>query len=203
VPCGDHDGNPYFKRPVPPLAYSDGVVTIRRRSVEDLERDLEAKDEEQIRWLWLPGQREAWEAMTASQRRAHARAGLQSDHDGFGSGPKWCFSVDAGAEPGVAYVDCDLANEHVPAGEANISYAAHPAHRGRGHVSRAVRLVLRFLRDHTGAREAHILVDLDNGPSARVAAAVGASERERWRTDAGRTMLRHVVSVQGASATTR
>ncbi len=58
--CGDLDGNPHFKRPVPPLTYTDGTVTIRPQRVEDLDLDLEAKDDEQIHWLWLPGQRASW-----------------------------------------------------------------------------------------------------------------------------------------------
>lgn len=49
VPHGDLDGSAYWKKPVPPLEYSDGVVTIRRRELTDLEADPEAKDEQQIR----------------------------------------------------------------------------------------------------------------------------------------------------------
>src|SRR5260370_718545 len=82
---------------------------------------------------WAGRKRESWEAMTPVEQRAHALKGLQGNHDAFGSGPKWTFAVDAVEAPNVAYVDCDLANEHVPAGEANISYSSHPSHRGRGH----------------------------------------------------------------------
>lgn len=191
---GDLDGNPYGKRPVPPLSYSDGVVTIRRQEESDLDADLAAKDDEQIDRLWLPGQREAWEAMSSTEQRAHARRGLVANRDGFGTGPKWSFSVDAGDVPSVAYVDAELANAHVPAGEANISYASHPDHRGRGHVARAVRLLLRFLQEHTGARRAHLIVDATNEPSMRVATAVGAVEVDRTERD-GRTMVHHVVAI--------
>jgi len=48
----------YFARPVPPLAYSDGIVTIRPPLLEDLDADVESKDDEQIAWMWLPGERE-------------------------------------------------------------------------------------------------------------------------------------------------
>jgi RimJ/RimL family protein N-acetyltransferase len=193
--AGDLDGNPHFKRPVPPLTYTDGVVTIRRQHPDDIDADLAAKDDEQIDWLWLPGQRERWEAMSAADQRRHALAGLQANHDAFGAGPKWTFSVDAADARCVAYVDCDLTNEYAPAGEANVSYASHPAHRSRGHVARAVRLLLRFLGDHTGAREAHLIIDAANAPSQRVAAAVGAEEAQRWVTNADRSMVRHVVPV--------
>lgn len=186
------DGNPYFKRPVPPFTYTDGIVTIRRQTPEDIGADLEAKDDEQIDWLWLPGQRERWEAMTPDEQRNHAIQVLRANHNVFGTGPTWTFAVDAAGTTCVAHVDCDLANQDVPPGEANISYSSHPAHRGRGYVSRAVRLILEFLHDHTGAREAHIITDADNRASRRVAAAVGARPAQRWVTERGRTMIRHV-----------
>jgi RimJ/RimL family protein N-acetyltransferase len=190
---GDLDGNPYGKRSVPPLAYSDGVVTIRRQEESDLEADLASKDDEQIGWLWLPGQRESWDAMDAASRRDHALRGLRSNRDAFGSGPRWTFAVDA-AVPYVAYVECDLANANVPHGEANISYSSHPDHRGKGYARRSVELVLSFLRDHTAARTAHLIVDAANTPSRRVAASVDAVEVERWTVE-GRTMIRHVRTI--------
>jgi RimJ/RimL family protein N-acetyltransferase len=192
---GDLDGNPYWKRTVPPLSYTDGVVTIRRQHVSDIDADLGAKDDEQIDWLWLSGQRDQWEAMTPDERRQHALSGLRANHDAFVTGPKWTFAVDTADTSYVAYVDCDLANEHVPAGEANISYASHPAHRGRGYVSRAVQLMLQFLRDHTGARTAHILIDARNTASLRVAASVGAAEVGRFTDGARRTVVRLVRTV--------
>jgi RimJ/RimL family protein N-acetyltransferase len=178
------------------LTYTDGVVTIRRQRAADLEADLEAKDDEQIDWLWLPGERESWQAMTSEQQRAHARQGLQAGRDAFGTGPKWTFAADAGDAACVAYADCDLANESVPPGEANHSYSSHPFHRGKGYASRSVRLVLRFLQDHTAARRAHIIVDAENIASLRVARAVHATAGEQWVTDRGRTLVRHVLSLE-------
>lgn len=129
---GQRPDQRYFKRLVGPLTYSDGVVTIRRQRVDDLDLDLEAKDEEQILWMWLPGERERWQSMTPDEQRIHAAAWLRRMQEAFGTGPKWTFAVDGPDMPYVAYVDWDLANEHVPRGEANISYSAHPAYRGRG-----------------------------------------------------------------------
>jgi RimJ/RimL family protein N-acetyltransferase len=189
----DVQGGSFFSRPVPPLTYTDGMVTIRRQRVEDIGQHLAAIDDEQIDWLWEPGDREKWAALTPAQQRARNLKHLRACHDSFGTGPKWTFSVDSTDAPYVAYVDCDLANNHVPAGEANISYTAHPAHRGRGNVSRAVRLVMQFLRDHTGARSAHIIVDARNTASLRVPRAVKAIEFERFQDEYGRTMMRHVA----------
>lgn len=195
TPHGDLDGNHYWKRPVPPLSYSDGVVTIRRQELSDIDADLEAKDEEQILWLWLPGQRERWQAMTPGQQRAHALKGLEANRDAFGTGPKWTFAVDASDATCVGYVDCDLANDLVPRGDANISYSAHPRHRGLGYVSRAVRLEVLFLRDHTSASAAHILIDAENTASLRVARSVGATEVERFVKPSRRTMTRFVRAI--------
>ena len=199
-PHGDLGGPLYFKRSVPPLSYTDGVVTIRRPSVDDVDDHLASIDDVQIDWLWLPGNRESWEAMSAREQHEHTVRVLRRWHDGFDTGPKWSFAVDAADAPYVAYCDADLANPGVTHGEANISYSSHAAHRGQGHVSRAVRLVLQFLRDHTGAREAHITVDPRNVASLRVAASVGAIERDRFIDEHGKEMIRHVLSIRGQRA---
>jgi RimJ/RimL family protein N-acetyltransferase len=178
------------------VRYTDGVVTIRPQRVDDIDRHMEAIDDDQIDWLWLPGARQEWEAMTPGEQREHNVRHLRACQATFGKGPVWTFSADLADASYVAYVDCDLANNHVPTGEANISYTGHPAHRGQGNVSRAVRLVVRFLRDHTGASSAHIIVDPANAASLRVAKAVGARERERWVDEYGRTMVRHVLPVR-------
>ncbi len=185
-----------LSRPVPPLTYTDGVVTIRRQRPDDIDAHLAAIDDEQIDWLWEPGSREQWEALSPDQQRARNVAHLRRCHDSFGDGPKWTFSVDGQSVTYLAYIDCDLGNEDVPAGQANIAYTAHPAYRGQGNVSRAVRLVTRFLRDHTGAQYAHIIADSQNTASLRVALAAGATQTGRWENEHGRIMIRHVLPVR-------
>jgi RimJ/RimL family protein N-acetyltransferase len=193
---GNVNGRRLLSRPVPPVSYTDGVVTIRPLRVDDIDRHMEAIDDDQIDWLWLPGDRQKWEAMTPEQQQEHNLKYLQESQDSFGAGPKWIFAADLADASYVAYVDCDLANTIVPAGEANISYTAHPAYRGQGNVSRAVRLVASFLRDHTGAGSAHIVVDATNKASLRLVHAVGAKESERWIDEYGRTMVRHVLPLR-------
>jgi RimJ/RimL family protein N-acetyltransferase len=193
--AGVVNGQPLLSRQVPPVSYTDGVVTIRRQRADDVAAEVSARDAEQFRWLSLPGDQARWAAMSEDQRRAHCRRLLLASRAVFGMGPKWTFSVDTGDVPHVGYVDCDLASSLVPAGQANISYAAHPAHRGRGHISRAVRLITRFLADHTGAQEAHILVDEGNIASLRVARAVDAAPTARWVDESGRTLIRHVLQL--------
>jgi RimJ/RimL family protein N-acetyltransferase len=174
-------------------------VAIRRQEPADLAAHLEAVDVEQMRWLWEPGDPQRYLAMSPQEQRAHQRRHLEHSHDAFGSGPKWAFSVDTAADRYVAYVDCDLANDHVPLGEANISYACAPQHRGKGYTSRAVRLVCEFLRRETSAREAHILVDPDNVASLRVARAIAAVETETFVNERGLTMIRHVLVLNRAA----
>jgi RimJ/RimL family protein N-acetyltransferase len=164
--------------------------------MDDLDRHLEGIDDEQINWLWDPGHRELWEAESPEEQREHQLRYLTETSANFGAGPQWTFSVDVQDEQYVAYVDCHLENPDVPRGEANVSYTCHPAFRGRGYVSRAVLLLTRFLRDNTGAREAHIVVHPDNVASLRVAKAVGAEERERFTDHHGRSMVRHVMSLR-------
>lgn len=177
------------------LPLTDGVVTLRRQQPDDLEAHLAAVDREQMQWLWEPGDRELYEAMTPEERRSHQLRHLHASHDSFGLGPKWSWSVDLADARYVAYVDCDLANNHVPVGQANISYACSPEYRGRGYTSRAVRLACDFLRQRTPAQEAHILVDLDNVASIRVARAVDAIVVETFVNEHGRTTVRHVVEL--------
>ena len=179
------------------MVATDGELVFRQQSPADLDRQMEAVDDAQIDWLWEPGHRELWEAMSPVEQREHQRRHLQAVHDSFGPGPKWCFSVDAPDAPYVVYVDCDLANPHVPAGQANISYTCHPAFRGRGYTARAVRLVCDFLRKRTTASEAFIIVAEGNRASLGVARAVGAVERDRFVDEHGRTMIRHVLSLRG------
>jgi RimJ/RimL family protein N-acetyltransferase len=181
---------------VVPLTYTDGVVTLRRQHPDDLEMHMDGVDEEQVAWLWEPGERERWQRMTPDEQRSHQLQHLRVSHDAFGPGPKWAFSVDAAQARYVVYIDCDLANDQVPVGEANISYTCRPEHRGKGYTSRAVRLVCDFLREHTSAREAHILVDAQNVSSLRVARAVGAREKGSFVNEHGRTVIRHVLDLR-------
>jgi RimJ/RimL family protein N-acetyltransferase len=195
VASGEIGDQRYFRRDIPPLRYTDGVVEIRAQRPDDLERHLSAIDEAQIDWLWLPGDRELWEAMTPERQRERQLEYLRMSQAAFGQGPKWRFSVDAGEERYVAYVDCDLANPDVPPGEANIAYVTHPSFRRRGFATRAVLLVLAFLADHTGAREAHLVIDAENDDSIRVADGVGSYERERFAGPNGRVKVRYVIEI--------
>ena len=177
------------------IAITDGLLVLRRQRLDDLEMHLSAIDDDQIDWLWESGDRARWEAMTADQQRDHQARHLQEVHDRFGPGPKWTFSVDGPNAPYAVYIDCDLANARVPAGQANISYTCHPVYRGRGWTTRAVRLACTFLRDYTTATHAHLIIDARNFASLAVARSVGAVEVEHFQDKHGPTMIRHVMQL--------
>jgi RimJ/RimL family protein N-acetyltransferase len=191
----DLDGNPYYKRPVPPLTYRHSDVTIRRRRRDDLAMDLAGRDDEHIRWLWPPGDAAGWEAMAPQERRSHALTWLAGVSDSFGTGPRWTFSIDVADATSVGGVDVNLASDHAPPGEANISYWVHPAFRRRGLAPAAVRSALRFLRDHTSTCRAHIMIDPENTPSLAVAGSVGATVEATTVDRHGRTLVRHSIEL--------
>lgn len=178
------------------IVATDGALVLRQLGPGDLDRHLEAVDDQQIHWLWEPGDGDSWNGLSSSQQREHQRRWLQAVHDSFGPGPKWCFGVDAPAAAYVVYIDCDLENPHVPAGTANISYTCHPAYRRMGYTTAAVRLACSFLRERTAASEAYIVVDAENQASLGVARAVGALEQDRFVDDRGRTKIRHVLNLR-------
>jgi ADP-ribose pyrophosphatase YjhB (NUDIX family) len=62
-------------------------------------------------------------------------------------------------------------------GQANISYAVFPAWRGRGLATRAVRLLVEWLRERGDVREAVIRADPGNPASSAVARAAGFTYR--------------------------
>ncbi len=99
----------------------------------------------------------AWDAMTPARQRAHAAADLRARIESFGAGPKWTFAADS-SRTGT---HCDLANGFQPRISSRVT--AHPGHHP--------------VRDHTGAGQAHLLVDPGNVASLRVARAVGAIHR--------------------------
>lgn len=189
----DLNGQAYFRRPVPPLTYTDGTVTIRLRSLDDVEAQVAGTDEEQIRWLW-PEHRDDWIAMSPEQQIVHVRGVMEKKIATNLTGPKWDFGVFVDGVL-VGHVDTDLACPHVLPGDANISYTTWPEHRGKGYAAAAARLIQQFLRDHTGAREAHIVVEVGNEASLRVAHAAGGVTMGQYMDHQGKTMIRHVIQL--------
>lgn len=135
-------------------------------------------------------------AVTTFDRDAPRRSVRLADvTDSFGTGPRWTFSIDAVDAAAVGGIDVNLASEHAPAGEANISYWVHPDFRGRRIAADAVQLALCFLRDHTSVRRAHLMVEPANTASLAVVASTGATTEATTVDRHGRTLVRHSLEL--------
>jgi RimJ/RimL family protein N-acetyltransferase len=106
--------------------------------------------------------------------------------------------VDEGDGPAVVgWVDHDEDRDWLTPTQCNVGYHVFAAHRGRGYASRAVTLLLHRLGTEARYTEATFLIDTENGPSLRTAAAVGAVERDRWVDPDGRSQVFLVVGLEG------
>lgn len=153
--------------PDPPL--TDGVVTLRPHRPEDAEAVVEYCDDPSIlRWIPLPSpyRREDFEEWQANCRRAR----------------------EEGRELALAIADADdraignLGFKHLDRpGYTEIGYLMGAPSRGRGYMTRALRLA----RDHAlhamGVERVELLIHHDNEASQRVARAAGFAETGEYR----------------------
>lgn len=73
----------------------------------------------------------------------------------------------------IGWVDSDPDHGRLQPGETNIGYSIFPAHRGRGHATTAVLLMLEWLADEGRVQVATMSIHRDNTASLRVAAKAG------------------------------
>lgn len=185
APAHELNGSQYLTRPVPPLSYADGVVRLRPQELavaaQSGARHLDATP---------PPSR-------TSQREAKPSP---LNHDRIervvGAGPRWSFVAETDSGAPFAHFDCDLTDPGAPAGEATIRYAGPPDHATEGDLSRAVRLVLRFLADHTATRRAHLSIAQDDAPALRVATSLCAATPKTSGGAGGRVTRHHVLEVE-------
>jgi RimJ/RimL family protein N-acetyltransferase/8-oxo-dGTP pyrophosphatase MutT (NUDIX family) len=148
---------------------TDGVVTLRPWSEEDLGPSVEGHDEEIVRWFGQPGPpsydglREVF-ARWAEERTAGTRLGYGVHADGRLVG-------------GV---------EARPTGEVtSLSWWLFSGNRGRGYAARAVRLLADHAIKDLGARRVEAEVDPRNTASLRVATRAGLRREGVRRVEPG------------------
>ena len=138
---------------------TDGVVTLRPSTPDDAPLIIAARDAAFRRFI---GQGSAVPA------------------------PEFVIVVNGSV---VGWVDHDRDDDRwwLAPEEVNIGYHVFPEHRGRGHATRAVHLMLEHLRADTDCEVATLLIHPDNGASLKVAErndferANDVEERTFWR----------------------
>ena len=105
----------------------DGVVTLRPLTPHDLTAVVEqSRDPETVRWTTVP---QPYDVADAQEFLERVRSGWQD-----GSRSTWAL------ERRGEFAGLVVARPRAP-GQVEISFATHPAHRGAGLMTRAVRLV--------------------------------------------------------------
>ena len=122
---------------------SDGEVSLRAFAPEDEAALLAGRDEEWARWLG-PG-------------HPHPR-------------PTACIVVGGQV---VGWVDSDPSLAGLGPGETNLGYNVFAPHRGRGHATRGVQLMVRRLAAERVHTTAILQIRVGNGASRRVAEKAG------------------------------
>lgn len=146
-----------FPGAIPSL--TDGVVTLRALRDDDTDAIVTyGSDAEITRWMTLPTPYSRADVQ-ARQRRAEA---------GWASGEFYQFAVEA---EGQLAGGVNL--RPLGAGRAEVGYALGAEYRGRGLMSRALRLALRWGFQDCGIEVVHWQGQVGNWASRRVAWAVG------------------------------
>jgi RimJ/RimL family protein N-acetyltransferase len=162
---------------------SDGTVTLSPLCLDDVEPHLAGEDEPLVRWLnGGPGTREGTEA--------YIRHCLEQ-WDAAGPLRAFGIRVGAAADVLVGTIDVRFAQTGLTRGQVNVAYGLYPSWRGRGLVTRAVRLVCRYAASE-GAAEAVIQVEPENAGSAAVALRAGFTYSDRFDAEDGTTLDRYM-----------
>ena len=154
--------------PVPLL--TDGTVTLRRHTRADVDRIVEqSRDESSLRWTTVPRDYTSAHAVEFLEQIARSwvdPGGTRSwaiEITGEGGDPQFAGTIDV--RPGASW-------DH-----ASLGFGLHPAARGRGAMSRAVRLVAAHAFEHglwgRPLNRLHWGAIAGNWPSRRVAWATG------------------------------
>jgi len=140
-------------------------VTLRRHRADDVGPCLQmCTDPDMQRWTTVPVPYERADAEYFIGTRVP---------QGWADGTEWGFAVEARDDAGVLRFAGNLALRPDGAGGAEVAYGLAPWARGRGVMSRAVRLVLEWGFDERKLQVVHWRAHVGNWPSRRVAWATG------------------------------
>lgn len=159
----------------------DDTIRLRPFDLSDAAKHFAGEDDKQVKWLsggkstlenvrnWIKKNQKYWE----------------------NDGPIFNFAiVDAVKNELVGMVEANTDSkslEGVEEGEANISYGLYPSARGKGYTSRAINLLVGFLKNK-GIKRAIIRVDPGNIDSLKVPERLGFSKEGKIVTKQGENL---------------
>lgn len=140
-------------------------ITLRAHRPDDIEPAYEmCTDPDMQRWTTVP----------VPYERQHAESFVRvRTPKGWADGTEWGFAVEARDDAGRPRFAGNIALRPDGAGAAEVAYALAPWARGRGVMSRAVRLLLRWGFDERELLVVHWRANVGNWASRRVAWATG------------------------------
>jgi RimJ/RimL family protein N-acetyltransferase len=169
------------------IVLSDGAVSLRPLSLDDVDEWMAGEDDEQIRWFESPG---------PAARGDVARAIEAWMESWRADGPvrHWamCDAASGRIAGGVELRD-------LGGGEVNLSYVVFPTFRRLGLATRSARLALRYAAEVMGATAAVMKVLEANVASTAVARRLGAVENGTAPSDAGDTFLVYRLALTPAN----
>ena len=162
-----------IRTPDPPL--SDGVVTLRPWTVDDVAAIARACNEPEIaRWIHqLPSpyaERDARDYVAATQAGWREGAGA--------------FFAIVGAAGGGPIGSIAIHVQDAAWGNVEVGYWAAAEARGRGLTTRALRLISRWAIEQAGAERVQLRADVHNTASLRVAEKAGFTREGTLRSAA-------------------
>lgn len=149
--------------PVPDPPLSDGLITLRRMTLDDVDAILEA-----VRDPLIP----RYTRVPQPYQREHAVGWIEGHDDEFSEGTTAPFALaeaTTGAFLGsIGLVDVDWLDQR-----AEVGYWTTPSARGRGATTRGVRLLSRWAIEVLGLRRLDLATHASNVGSQRVAERAG------------------------------
>jgi RimJ/RimL family protein N-acetyltransferase len=139
------------------LVATDGVVTLRRWREDDADAITAACQDPEIHH-WIP-------MIPRPYRREHALAYVRGEVEGLGE-HQYAIEVDGAPVGAIGMTLNRMRTGHV-------GYWCASEARGRGVVTRALRLITRYGFDELDVQRMELITDPDNAASQRVAEKVG------------------------------
>ena len=168
------------------FTYFDDVILIKPFSIEDAGKQLRGEDDEIRKWL-TEGQVSTLESVTNW---------IQSWQDDGTVFPFAIWTIEDKTLVGMVEARTHWETiEGLEDGDANISYCLYPDYRGKGYVTRAIKLIQEFLILKR-IKRAIIRISPDNVNSLKVPPRCGFQKKGQVGTESGEVSIIFVKEIQ-------